>query len=104
LCTYNHHRYHVDNSHPADIAAGKNQEIKLVYRVKEFQQKSIQRLTICMILKSQFGYQQDRTANPAHLAALFCPILKSDHLVTSLARATQHHIVINLSLLLKICY
>ena len=56
LCTYNHHRYHVDNSYPADIAAGKNQEIKLVYCVKEFQQKSRQRLTVYKILKPQFGF------------------------------------------------
>ena len=80
------------------MPAGKNQEIKLVYCVKEFQQKSFQHLTMCKILKSQFGflsYQQDRTANPVHPAALFFPILKSDHLVTSLALATKYHIVIN---------
>ena len=80
------------------MPAGINQEIKLVYCVKEFQQKSFQHLTMCKILKSQFGflsYQQDRTANPVHPAALFFPILKSDHLVTSLALATKYHIVIN---------
>ena len=51
---------------------------------------------MCKILKSQFGflgYQQDRTANPAHPAALFCPILKSDHLI--ILCATQHYIVID---------
>ena len=38
------------------MPAGINQEIKLVYCVKEFQQKSFQHLTMCKILKSQFGF------------------------------------------------
>ena len=38
------------------MPAGINLEIKLVYCVKEFQQKSFQHLTMCKILKSQFGF------------------------------------------------
>ena len=38
------------------MPAGINQEIKLVYCVEEFQQKYFQRLTMCKILKFQFGF------------------------------------------------
>ena len=30
---------------------------------------------ICTLLKSQDNYLQENTANPAHPAAIFCPIL-----------------------------